>query len=261
MPKYLSVIVALVSVFAATLSYAAGGFEYAPDADTLALWHMNEGGDKIVDASPNGFDGVVEGKADWGEEEWKKGGDPGRSFVFNGTTVINVGVEEKLIIPDAITVEAWVYPQDLSGWKLICCHWGGAVVGSWHLGVESGIAKFHISTENGVAFAGTQQLSLQEWQHVAGTYDSKTIRLYIDGQEVALTNHGGEFAPGDPNHDVVIGSKASREFQWNGLMDEVRISSVARDPAELSPNLEGPQAVGVNVRTLPALWAKIKSGY
>ena len=249
----------LVLTFAATLSYAAGGFEYAPDAHTLALWHMNEGdGDSVIDASPNGFDGVVEGSPGWDEEGWKKGGDPGSSFAFDGTTVINVGPQEALIVPEEITVEAWVYPEDLGGWKLICCHWGGAVVGSWHLGVEAGIAKFHISTGGGVGFTGIQQLNLQEWQHVAGTYDSNSIRLYINGEEIAETGHAGEFVPGDPNHDVIIGSKASREFHWNGLMDEVRISSVAREAAELSPNLTAPQSVEFGVQALPTLWGRLK---
>ena len=129
MLRYLSAVAILHLAFGAALSYGAQGFEYAPDNHTLALWHMNEGsGDIIGDASPNGFDGLVEGTANWGEEEWKKGGDTGKSFDFVGVTVINVGPEDKLITPDAITVEAWVYPRDLGGWKLICCHWGSAVV-------------------------------------------------------------------------------------------------------------------------------------
>jgi hypothetical protein len=262
MLKSVSIITVLIFVLATSLCYGADGFEYAPDPNTLALWHLNEGsGDELNDESPNKFTGVVEGNPDWDEEGWKMDETPGSSFAFDGATVINVGPQENLIFPEAITVEAWVFPISLDGWKLICCHWGGAVVGSWHLGVESGTAKFHINTSNGTAFAGTQQLTLEEWQHVAGTYDGKVIKLYINGEEIAATNHGGDFEPGDPNHDVIIGSKASREFQWNGLLDEVRISSVARKPVELSPNLTAPQAVEFSMNNLPTLWGGVKARY
>lgn len=249
----------LMTALFAAISYAAQGYEYLPDAQTIALWHMNEGtGDELKDESPNNFAGLVEGNPEWDEEGWKLDETPGSSFAFDGSALVNIGPQEKLIFPPAITIEAWVYPVDLSGWKLICCHWGAAVVGSWHMGVENGIAKLHINTDAGTAFAGTEQLALEEWQHVAGTYDGSKIKIYINGEETASTNHGGDFEPGDPEHDVTIGSKASRQFQWNGLMDEVRISSIARAPEELSPNLTEPQAVKYNSSNLPILWGKVK---
>ncbi|MBD3181650.1 hypothetical protein GF312_05110 [Candidatus Poribacteria bacterium] len=254
------IVMLLLFIYAVSQSYAAQGFEYIPDAHTLALWHMDEGGgDELADESPNGFTGVVEGNPNWGEEDWKFDGNPGSSFVFDGNTLINIGPQEDLIFPEEITVEAWVYPESLDGWKLICTHWGGAVVGSWHFGVEAGTLKLHINTDAGTGFAGSQQLALQEWQHVAGTYDSETIRVYVNGVETDAVNHGGDFDPGNPEHDVIIGSKSSRELNWNGLIDEVRISSVARMPEELSPNLEGPQDVMYHVNSMPALWGALKS--
>lgn len=263
----------MVRVWSATLlcalciiapaAMAATGFEYWPDADTLALWHFNENqGDEVLDTSPNGIESVVEGKADWdSNEEWNAAGSGGTSFIFDGSTVIAIPGDEKTVQPkNAITVEAWVYPEDLGGWKLICAQWGGAVVGSFHLGVEAGVPKFHINTGNGTAFAAASvSLELEQWQHVAGTYDSDTVRIYIDGEESGSAGHGGKLESGDPDFDVVIGSKSSREFQWRGLMDEVRISSKARDAAELSPNLSGPQAVEFSTNTLPIVWGSLKN--
>ncbi len=258
MSKYLSTIIVLLLTFSITLSYGASGFEYIPDTHTLALWHLNEEkGDKITDASPNGFDGAVEGKTAWGADEWKKDVNTGESFAFDGTTVINIGNVKELINPDAITVEAWVYPEDLNGWHLICCNWAGPP-GAYHLGCENTIPKFHITTDNGTAFAAASDaLEVNQWYHVAGTYDkdSGEIQLYINGEIAGTTKHGGELI--DNDMDVIIGSKHSREFQWKGFIDEMRISNVVRTADTLSANLTKPSSVSPLGR-LTITWANIK---
>jgi len=245
-----------------SIGFAANGYEYWSDQFTLALWHFNEGnGDNINDESGNNIESNVEGNVEWDKnEDWNLASDGASSFRFDGQTLIAVPSEEKIVQPeDAITVEAWVFPESLDGWKLILTHWGGAVVGSYHLGVEAGVPKFHINTGQGTAFAAAvEQLNLQEWQHVAGTYDSNTIRLFINGEQVGETGHGGKLKSGDPDFDVIIGSKDTREFNWNGLLDEVRISSIARKASELSPNLEAPQSVEFNSQQLPIFWGGLK---
>ena len=144
-------------------NFAAGGFEYLPDEATLGLWHF-DGGD-LTDTSDNAVKGEVEGKAVWDEnQEWNKEDKPGKSFVFDGNTAISLGEADVLIPKVEITIEAWVYPEDLSGWRLICTNWDGPP-GAYHLGVENGITKFHINTEKGAAFAGAvKPLVLEEWR-------------------------------------------------------------------------------------------------
>ncbi len=253
----LSTTIITILIFIVAQAFASEGFDYIPDANTLALWHFDsDNGDKIKDSSPNKFDGTVEGKSQFDDEGWKKDGAKGKSFVFDGTTVINVGKVKKLVNPEAITVEAWVFPDDLSGWKLICCNWGGAVVGAWHFGVEAGTLKFHLTNKGGTtAFAGDGKLEVGKWQHVAGTYDGKSIKVYIDGKPAGENKFDGELK--DNDMDVVIGSKDSREFQWKGRIDEVRISNKAREPKELSPNMTAPMAVSHNNK-LAITWANVK---
>ncbi len=253
-----STIFTLILVFIATQAFAAEGFDYIPDADTLALWHFDaDDGDEVTDSSPNKFNGVVEGNPDWADEGWKKEGEAGKAFLFDGTTLINVGKIKALINPDEITVEAWVYPEDLAGWKLICCNWGGAEVGAYHLGVEANVPKFHITNDAGAtSFAGGGNLVVGEWQHVAGVYDGKSVMVYVNGELANEAKASGGFK--DNDMDVIIGSKDSRELQWNGRIDEVRISRVARKPQELSPNLIAPMAVKSDGK-LATTWANIRA--
>ena len=246
-----------VSLFFLAIStcFGASGFGYLPDQNTLGLWHFNE--TKVKDVSGNNVEAKIEGDAAWDQnQEWNKADKSGKSFHFDGNTVISLG-KAKVLIPDvAITVEAWVYPEDLNGWRLICTNWDG-LPGAYHLGVSNGMPKFHINTANGGAAAEpVESLELKRWQHIAGTYDSKAVKLYLNGEEVASNNHGGKLQGSD--YEVIIGSKNTRDFKWIGLLDEVRISDIARDADELSPNLEKPQAVEFTELTLPLLWGSLK---
>ena len=169
-----------------------------------------------------------------------------------------MGNVKELINPDAITIEAWVYADDLAGWHLICCNWGGAEVGAYHLGCLDGGAKFHITTTDGTLSAeDAGVISIEQWYHIAGIYDedSGDIELYVDGELVASASHGGSLI--DNDMDVIVGSKHSREFYWKGLIDEVRISNVVRDPEEFSINMKGPAPVS-SKDSLILTWGAIK---
>ncbi|MDE0483462.1 MAG: LamG domain-containing protein [Candidatus Poribacteria bacterium] len=238
-----------------TTCFAEGGFEYLPDNNTLGLWHFDEA--KVKDISNNNVEAKVEGKAAWDpNQDWNKEDKPGKSFRFDGNTVISLGKAKELLPETAVTVEAWVYPEDLNGWRLICANWDGPP-GAYHLGVSNAMPKFHINTTNGGASAEpAEALKLKQWYHIAGTYDSNAVKLYINGKEAASKDHGGKLKGAD--YDVVIGSKNTRQFKWIGLIDEVRISDIAREADELSPNFEKPQAVELTELTLPLLWGSLK---
>ena len=142
-------------VVTAGVAWGATGYEYRPDADTLALWHFNEkNGAEVGDESDNGVEAAIEGVATWDDnDDWNADGAGGRSFSFDGSTLLAVPNAVAVVQPDLITVEAWVYPTDLGGWKLIATHWGGATVGRFHLGVENGIPKFHVNAGGAVSVA------------------------------------------------------------------------------------------------------------
>jgi len=88
-----------------------------------------------------------------------------------------------------------------------------------------------------------------EWHHIAATYDGNSMRLYIDG---TLDNSilASRSMP-DTTRSVLIGTTyAGREFgkaqgYFQGMIDEVRISTVARTAASLhyTPFAITPQTV------------------
>ena len=123
-----------------------------------------------------------------------------------------VQIPEGVWFNSDLTVEAWVYPTDLASWKLICCHWAGAV-GKYHLGVTNGVPNMHVNTDKGTNNAASAlALGVKEWYHVAGTYDGKNIKIYINGKLEGEKPHKGKMTTGSP-WDVMVGTKGSREFR------------------------------------------------
>lgn len=85
-----------------------------------------------------------------------------------------------------------------------------------------------------------------EWHHVAAVRDGQAIRVYVDGTSLASLNGVGTndvSYPGDsPDRAsldgyMVIGGRknAGSHEPWQGWIDEVRVSTIARYPALPAP--------------------------
>lgn len=137
-----------------------------------------------------------------------------------------------------ITLEAWIYP---TAWKtnaydgnvinkeyntsnygfMLRCGAGGKLNfaigdGSWH----------EITTANTV-------LSLNTWQHIAGTYDGTKMRLYLNGVAIDSLSVSTSISNAI-NTPVLLGAHTSYVRFYQGMIDEVRIWNICRTPAELS---------------------------
>jgi Concanavalin A-like lectin/glucanases superfamily/GH141 insertion domain/Right handed beta helix region len=70
------------------------------------------------------------------------------------------------------------------------------------------------------AFSNSNPINQQSWQHLAMTYDAKTLRVYVDGKEVVKREVGKKRRPG--KGALSIGSRPDGFTYLNGLVDEVR---------------------------------------
>ncbi len=79
--------------------------------------------------------------------------------------------------------------------------------------------------------AGSGRLRLDAWHLTAGTYDGSTMRVFLDGDEVGSTDKSGSLR--ENGWDLWAGDNPGVSRGLDGTLDEVRISSVARDEAWL----------------------------
>lgn len=140
----------------------------------------------------------------------------------------------------SLTLEAWVYPTFFK-----TNVWQGTVVSKssgGSLGIDRGYmlrignggqVNFNIGTGNWREInSAVGAVSLNNWHHIAGTYDGDSMILYVNGAEVARGALSASI--GNATNGLFIGEDAgftNRTFP--GSIDEVRVWNVARTPAEI----------------------------
>lgn len=140
-----------------------------------------------------------------------------------------------------LTVEAWLRPEKLadlveivsnaegSGFSLALTNSGEGFPGAWSFIVRCGLDYARALTP---FQASSRRL------HLAGVYDRRQVRLYVNGQEMHRIAAPDPFVPSEM--PLIIGgnpNKFEREvvFNYAGLIDEVRISRVGRYTGAFQP--------------------------
>lgn len=194
------------------------------------------------------------------------------SLSLNGTSGYAVLATEGSCNPsNAITVEAWIKPNAFATTKdngsIVCNHgWSSGGQQGFVLRCGgAGILSFNIAgTTTGATtgnwrevFTGSNVLSLGTWQHVAGTFDGDSLKLYLNGVQVASSAFTGTIANSPTAYPLTIGrladpSQSARRY-FNGLIDEVRIWNRALDGAEILAN-STKELDSLNVQGLGGYW-------
>jgi predicted phosphodiesterase len=134
-----------------------------------------------------------------------------------------------------MTLETWVYPTKSQEEAGIVAK---TEQSDYALSIDHGKAAFMVFIENHYAkVVMTEPIALNRWTHLAGVYDGKEVRLYVDGMEVAqkptkgarVSNALPLYIGADPNRHGL----PSRPF--HGHLDEIRLSKVARYEANFAP--------------------------
>jgi len=205
------------------------------DTGTVGIWHMDETGGSgayIKDATSTGNNGTPTGTT-------LVDGIFGKARSFDGNNdVINVGTDASLDFGNngSFTFSGWVKPTTLVDYA--------GFVGKDAAGRASPYSIMTVFMANGrLAFYNSTGPTWSDicpagsvvtgvWQHVAFSYNGTNITGYVNGSScgsVAVTYTD------DASHEVTIGSwTTSAGYDYNGLMDEVKISKLARSAEEIS---------------------------
>jgi fibronectin type 3 domain-containing protein len=209
--------------------------EYTPDPSTILLLHENElSGTTAFDGSTNSTNGTATGTS-------VVAGRFGSARNFNGSTDFIEGASGKLIFSGKdYTLEAWIKTSSNSRQGIITTHnLAAGAISNTGLYVATGASagSLDMDVNNGQGTSGSstnaKKITDGKWHHVAGVRQGSVIRLYVDGRldfQKSLTQ--------EPlaSTSFRIGQSAPGSY-FNGTIDEVRISSKARQPNEFNLQL------------------------
>ena len=185
-----------------------------------------------TDSSGNGHDGTLVKNPEWVDAHF------GEGLSLDGVDDgMNCEDDPALDITDSITVAAWLYTNSYSSWCSILLKSSNPL---W----TDGYGLSHFNGADGLHFWVTlwapdaaTNVPVEEWHHIAGTYDGSTLKIYVDGQEAGSQARAVTILTNNAPLEVGCGNG---QYFWDGIIDEVALYNRALAPDEIQTLMDSP---------------------
>ena len=155
---------------------------------------------------------------------------------FQGSQAMTVKGTEELHLDEFYTIEARVFIRDHVRSGIIVDKYSGGGRGrEYRLSVnKEGLLRSWFSIDgtfnNSRTVLSAVPVPKNQWVHVASAFDGRYVRLFIDGVQVSEKRIAGRPAQLGYQNIAIGGNNCCRGYYevFNGLIDEVRVSTVAR---------------------------------
>jgi hypothetical protein len=192
----------------------------------VGAWLFEKGGNTVADASGNRNDGTIEGDLKI------VAGQFGNGLEFGGDADYVVIKDDDTLDLNEMTVAAWIFLKTYADDVRIISKEEGVndPYSVYSLQISgTGDSKLEFRP----TLAGARQrietiadVPLDEWTHVAATYDGSEVVMYINGEVDVAVAASGEMMVNDK--DLWIGGSEFWEPRWfEGTMDDAVLLSVA----------------------------------
>jgi len=228
---------------------------------TMVLYlPFDEGSGKTAeDLSNFGNHATMKGgdKTKWADGKFKGG------IELTSGGYLVVADADSLDLTNAMTIHMWAKLMVKTG---ECCQGGVEKEPAWQAGEYNFLAEYN----GGILL---QMMELPDpcnddlvgpgiidktWHHVGGTWDGKTIRIYLDGKEVGEMPCKGKLSKG--SGDLFIGCRGGSGRWTEGFLDEIKIYNRPLLEEEIAADMEDPkQNLAVSPKDkVSTTWALVK---
>ena len=197
-----------------------------PPANVVVL-HMDEGAGTIAhdSAQPVGTHGTLVHGPQWAAGKFSTG------LAFDGVDdYVDCGSDPSMACPNAITMEAWVNPTSLSGRREVATK-----EGSYYLNIDGSRIGIYLAGTSSMGYhRASQTIPLNQWTHVAATWDGTDVRVYVDGVEGFHTVSTGTMP--FTGSSLIVGAMRPGDppvFPFAGTLDELAIYNFALSPGDV----------------------------
>ncbi len=202
----------------------------------VGYWKLDEVSGSVLDASGSNAGNSIGAIAN-------QSGKLSTAYTFDGINdYINIPNSTLLNIQGStITLSAWVRPMENKVQMIVnkICAVGTHVSPYFQYNLQlfydgsKLYPRMYLSINGTPYFVASQTnvLSLGKWWFITGTYDGSTMRLYINGAQVATTSVSGSIKP--YSTPVYIGINGVLGEAFKGTVDEVGIWNRALSPSDI----------------------------
>lgn len=208
-------------------------FGSTPDPGTgsnalVSYWNFDENSGSIANDSKGTNNGTITG-ATWGQ------GIKNSCLVFDGTAGLVKAVNKLNLNPvNAITMMAWAKPiKNITAKIVQKGDWDGHGIGQGNWDGWTAHIRLTGNVTQSLNWGGGLPI-LNQWYHVAMTYDGQQLKLYVNGQLRNSKDVNGLLNIN--NRDLSIGSDNGAQKFFNGSIDEAKFFSRALDQTEIQAN-------------------------
>ena len=257
--KRLPWLVTILAMALCAIKPASPAVAQAIPAGLVAAYGMNEGtGSTIAALNATGLVGTIAGAT------WTAAGRFGSGLVFDGVNDwVTVNDANALDLTTGLTLEGWVYPTAVGGqpWRnvLVKERLGGEVY-NVYANTDANAPTVYVvrAAQPGTPLdvRDTGPLPLNEWSHLATTFDNSTLRLYVDGVLVGSRAVSGPLLVS--TGALRIGGNSIWGEFFQGRIDEVRIYNRALTLSEIQADMS--TAIGAADTAAPILSGGSPSG-
>lgn len=211
----------------------------------VGWWTFDEATDDVIalDYSGHRLGGALQSKTT------RAPGLSGNALVCDGGSIA-VPDSPQLSVRNALSIECWV-KTDTAGqkntWMVNRVFGGGANTG-YRLGLLNGHPCLEIPQTNwSHSLVATTALPLGRWVHLAGTFDGRMMRIFVDGVEQGTLERPGTIKP-NAFHLVLGNYEVGHACHFVGLLDDVRLYDRALTPDEVRAHSSVPEARSAGTR-------------
>jgi hypothetical protein len=158
-----------------------------------------------------------------------------KQLYFDGTGYLNGGLATAYNTP-YITLEAWIYPTEFKNAMYIISTEG--TMSGYKLQIPNGTPTFVIGVNGTSTVTATSSavVKLNEWAHVAATFDGTNMKVYVNGKLTGTKSLTYKIVDNGENFRIGEGSKfTARTFK--GRIRDVSIWDHALNDVEIAASL------------------------
>ena len=222
--------------------------------ELVGYWSLNDP-NEAKDLSDHSNHGKIEGKPK------SVAGKIKTALEFNGTSDwVSIEHSDSIANFDQLSISAWIKLIKINVWTAVI---EKGVHENWSYGFflePDPTLSFYVSQKGNklACCIGDYKIKPAEWYHIAGTYDGKLAKLWVNGKVEADLAATGPLHPTD-GLPLAIGArgKGDGESFFNGVIDEVTLWNSVVSIDEMKQPLKATSVTPLDKLSLT--WAKMKS--